>query len=133
MELDATFKTNPRVKGKGHNPTKERQLKERLCFNCNKPGHIAKLCKQLKKGNGGRKHSRQLNATWKGNSRELNATHAEWDEETVVDDTRSETTMVEESTEDIRGARMEAAWEAEEERVSYYYPPPPPLTGWTHS
>ncbi|ELR07900.1 hypothetical protein GMDG_08548 [Pseudogymnoascus destructans 20631-21] len=37
MELDATFKPN----GKPHNPNKERQFQERLCFNCNKPGHIA--------------------------------------------------------------------------------------------
>jgi hypothetical protein len=62
MELDATFKPGNRSR----NPNKERQLKERLCFNCNKPGHMARDCKQPKKGNGGRKFSRQLNATWKG-------------------------------------------------------------------
>ncbi|ELR05695.1 hypothetical protein GMDG_07538 [Pseudogymnoascus destructans 20631-21] len=62
MELDATFKPN----GKPHNPNKERQFQERLCFNCNKPGHIARNCRQSKKGNGGRKYGKQLNATWQG-------------------------------------------------------------------
>ena len=62
MELDATFKPS----GRPHNPNKERQLKERLCFNCNKPGHMARECKQPKKGNNGRKFGRQLNATWQG-------------------------------------------------------------------
>ncbi|KFY32304.1 hypothetical protein V493_00324, partial [Pseudogymnoascus sp. VKM F-4281 (FW-2241)] len=49
MELDATFKQGNRPR----NPDKERQFKERLCFNCNKPGHLARDCKQPKKGNGG--------------------------------------------------------------------------------
>lgn len=62
MELDATFKQG----GRPRNPNKERQLKERLCFNCNKPGHMARECKQPKKGNGGRKFGKQLNATWQG-------------------------------------------------------------------
>ncbi|ELR10614.1 hypothetical protein GMDG_04883 [Pseudogymnoascus destructans 20631-21] len=62
MELDATFKPN----GKPHNPNKERQFQERLCFNYNKPGHIARNCRQSKKGNGGRKYGKQLNATWQG-------------------------------------------------------------------
>ncbi|ELR10383.1 hypothetical protein GMDG_00796 [Pseudogymnoascus destructans 20631-21] len=67
MELDATFKTG----GRPRNPNKERQLKERLCFNCNKPGHMARDCKQPKKENGKRKFGKQLNATWQG---QLNAT-----------------------------------------------------------
>ncbi|KFZ19859.1 hypothetical protein V501_00440 [Pseudogymnoascus sp. VKM F-4519 (FW-2642)] len=62
MELDATFKQGNRPR----NPNKERQLKERLCFNCNKPGHMARDCKQPKKGNGGRKYGKQINATWQG-------------------------------------------------------------------
>ena len=62
MELDATFKPS----GRPRNPNKERQFKERLCFNCNKPGHLARECKQPKKGNNGRKFGRQLNATWQG-------------------------------------------------------------------
>ncbi|ELR02084.1 hypothetical protein GMDG_05244 [Pseudogymnoascus destructans 20631-21] len=62
MEFDATFKPN----GKPHNPNKERQFQEWLCFNCNKPGHIARNCRQSKKGNGGRKYGKQLNATWQG-------------------------------------------------------------------
>ena len=37
MELDATFKPSRRP----CNPNKERQFKERLCFNCNKSGHMA--------------------------------------------------------------------------------------------
>ncbi|ELR08449.1 hypothetical protein GMDG_00513 [Pseudogymnoascus destructans 20631-21] len=61
MELDATFKQGNCL----HNPDKEQQLKERLCFNCNKPGHMVRNCKQPKKGNGGRKYGKQLNATWK--------------------------------------------------------------------
>ena len=103
MELDATFKPNNRTKGKDRNPTKERQFKERLYFNYNKPSHIARLCKQLKKGNKGRKNSRQLNATQniKGGFKELNAMYTKWDEEIVVDNTRLETTAVEESTKDI--------------------------------
>ena len=60
MELDATFKPS----GRPRNPNKERQLKERLYFNCNNPGHMARDCKQPKKGNSGRKFGRQLNATW---------------------------------------------------------------------
>ncbi|ELR09209.1 hypothetical protein VC83_01847 [Pseudogymnoascus destructans] len=62
MKLDATFKQGNRL----HNPDKEQQLKERLCFNCNKPGQLARNCKQPKKGNGGRKYGKQLNATWQG-------------------------------------------------------------------
>jgi hypothetical protein len=67
MELDATFKPSGRP-GKPRDPKKEQQLKERLCFNCDKPGHIARDCRQPKK-NQGRKYQpkgRQLNATWKG-------------------------------------------------------------------
>jgi hypothetical protein len=63
MELNATFKLSGRLKGKGRDPRKERQFKERLCFNYNKPSHIAKLCTQLKKGNNGRRYGKQLNAT----------------------------------------------------------------------
>ncbi|KFY83259.1 hypothetical protein V498_08196 [Pseudogymnoascus sp. VKM F-4517 (FW-2822)] len=55
MELDATFKP-----GKPRDPKKDRQFKERLCFNCDKPGHMAQDCRQPKKGNGGM----QLNATF---------------------------------------------------------------------
>ena len=64
MELDATFKPTQRPR----NPTKDRQFKERLCFNCDKPGHLARDCKQPRK-NQGRKfqgRNKQLNATWKG-------------------------------------------------------------------
>jgi hypothetical protein len=67
MELDATFKSGGRP-GKPRNPNKERQFKERLCFNCNQPGHLARDCKKPKKTQG-RKYppqGRQLNATWKG-------------------------------------------------------------------
>jgi len=87
MELDATFKPS----GRPRNPNKERQLKERLCFNCNKPGHMARDCKQPRKGNGGRRTGRQLNATWQGqagcNPRggQLNATYSnqpDWDLDT---------------------------------------------------
>jgi hypothetical protein len=60
MELNAMFKPS----GRPRNPNKERQLKERLYFNCNKPGHMARDCKQPKKGNGGRKFGKQLNATF---------------------------------------------------------------------
>lgn len=67
MELDATFKPN----GRPRHPNKEKQVKERLCFNCSKPGHMARDCRQPKKGNGGRRPSKQLNATWQG---QLNAT-----------------------------------------------------------
>ncbi|ELR09840.1 hypothetical protein GMDG_08706, partial [Pseudogymnoascus destructans 20631-21] len=66
MELDATFKTR-----RPRDPKKERQVKERLCFNCDKPGHMARDCRQSKKGDGGRKFGKQLNATWTG---QLNAT-----------------------------------------------------------
>ncbi|OBT70719.1 hypothetical protein VF21_10639 [Pseudogymnoascus sp. 05NY08] len=66
MELDVTFKP-----GKPCDLKKDRQFKERLCFNCDKPGHIARDYRQPKKGNGGRKSGKQLNATWQG---QLNAT-----------------------------------------------------------
>jgi hypothetical protein len=58
MELDATFKLSGRPKGKGRDPRKEKQFKERLCFNCNKPSHIAKLCTQSRKGTNGRKYGK---------------------------------------------------------------------------
>jgi hypothetical protein len=60
MELDATFKTRD---GK-----KERQLREKLCFNCDKPGHMARDCKQPRRNNAHKfkGKGRQLNATWKG-------------------------------------------------------------------
>ena len=64
MELDVTFKQG----GRPQNTTKDRQFIERLCFNCDKPGHMARDCR-LPKKNPGRKppgKSRQLNATWKG-------------------------------------------------------------------
>jgi len=67
MELDATFKNSGKP-GRTRDPKKERQLKERLCFNCDKPGHLARECRQPKR-NQGRKHQssgRQLNATWTG-------------------------------------------------------------------
>ncbi|KFY05968.1 hypothetical protein V491_08927 [Pseudogymnoascus sp. VKM F-3775] len=70
MELDATFKPNGK-QHKTHNPNKERQLKERLCFNCNKPGHMARNCKSPRKGGNGRRNGKQLNATWQG---QINAT-----------------------------------------------------------
>jgi hypothetical protein len=88
MELDATFKSS----GRPRNPNKERQLKERLCFNCNKPGHMARDCKQPKKGNNGRKFGKQLNATWvgRGGYNELAATSSnvfDWEvEDWEVDD-----------------------------------------------
>ncbi|KFY79344.1 hypothetical protein V499_01664 [Pseudogymnoascus sp. VKM F-103] len=62
MELNATFK--PR---RPRDLKKDKQVKERLCFNYNKLGHMAQDCRQPKKGNGGRKFSKQLNATY-GNS-----------------------------------------------------------------
>ena len=64
MELDATFKPNGGP-GKPRDPKKERQFKERLCFNCDKPGHLARDCRQPKR-NKGRKFGKQINATWKG-------------------------------------------------------------------
>jgi hypothetical protein len=60
MELDATFKP-----GRPRDKNKERQLKERLCFNCSKPGHLARECKQPKR-KGERRPGKQLNATWTG-------------------------------------------------------------------
>ncbi|KFY60593.1 hypothetical protein V496_05287 [Pseudogymnoascus sp. VKM F-4515 (FW-2607)] len=78
MELDATFKQG----GRPRNLNKERQLKERLCFNCNKPGHMARECKQPKKGNGGRKFGKQLNATWQGRDNTLEEESSEEDSDT---------------------------------------------------
>ena len=52
MELDATQKPSQTKDTK-----KDRQYKERLCFNCNKPGHIARNCQQK------REKGKQLNAT----------------------------------------------------------------------
>lgn len=73
MELDATRKGSGQI-NRPRNAQKERQFKERLCFNCDKPGHLARDCRQPKKQ--GRKFGQQLNATWKGRG-ELNATSCE--------------------------------------------------------
>lgn len=73
MEIDATQKGNSR-NNKPRSTQKERQFKERLCFNCDKPGHIARNCKQPKKQRS--KQDQQINATQKGDG-ELNATFQE--------------------------------------------------------
>lgn len=66
MELDATFKPSGRP-GRPRDPKKERQFKEKLCFNCDKPGHMARDCKQPRKGQGRKPFGRkQLNATQQG-------------------------------------------------------------------
>lgn len=67
MELDATFKNN-RPQGGTRDPRKERQFRDKLCFNCDKPGHMARDCKQPKKNQERRFKGKgqELNATWKG-------------------------------------------------------------------
>lgn len=66
MELDATFKPSGRP-GRPRDPKKEWQFKEKLCFNCDKPGHMARDCKQPRKGQGRKPFGRkQLNATQQG-------------------------------------------------------------------
>jgi hypothetical protein len=133
MELDATFKPSGRPKGKGRDPRKEKQFKERLCFNCNKPGHIAKLCTQSKKRNNGRRYGKQLNATWnnKNGYKELNATSIDWDEETLAGD--AEVTMVNEPSMSAQGTQTGTARRIEEGGINRGYPLPPPPTGWNHS
>jgi hypothetical protein len=67
MELDASFKTGGRPP-RDKNPKTERQVRERLCFNCDKPGHMARDCRQPKKEQGRKPFGkpRQLNATQQG-------------------------------------------------------------------
>lgn len=63
MELDATFK------GEKGDKKKDRQFQERLCFNYDKPGHVARNCRQPKK-TGSKGKGKQLNATY---AKQLNA------------------------------------------------------------
>jgi hypothetical protein len=55
MEIDAAFH-KPAFQDK----KKQQQFQDKLCFNCGKPGHIARNCK-----GGNRLPRKQMNATWK--------------------------------------------------------------------
>lgn len=110
MELDATFKP-----GRPRDPKKDRQFKERLCFNCDKPGHIARDCRQPKKGNGGRKFGKQLNATWQG---QLNATFANKPDWGINGDSTPEGESSEEDTSDDGLADLDTSLEKENEPMN---------------
>jgi hypothetical protein len=69
MELDATTRKDDK---------KDRQFKERLCFNCDKPGHIARNCRQPKKG-GSKRKGKQLNATYAKQINAVSNNEFDWD------------------------------------------------------
>ena len=121
MELDATFKTE-----RPRDPKKDRQFKERLCFNCDKPGHMARDCRQPKKGNGGRKFGKQLNATFQGRGgynalgRQLNATFTNKPDWGINGDSTPEDASSSEESSDSSDSEEEELTPAERKRLAEF-------------
>jgi len=103
---------------------KEKRMKERLCFNCGKPGHMARACNQ-RSGKKTWKKGRQLNATFRG---QLNATRGSPHDDWVITNKEMEAFLATTGSDDESEyslvndplTRLEESFARKEATIEYY-------------